>query len=44
MEMRHRCISITSGPGLIVQALRKDWRVDPVVLLDDVDEPGQIHR
>ena len=34
----HRRTYVVSGPGLIVQALRKASCVDPVILLDEVDK------
>ncbi|KAL4063990.1 Lon protease C-terminal proteolytic domain-containing protein [Scleroderma yunnanense] len=37
----HRRTYVASGPGLIVQALRKAGRLDPVILLDEVDKVGQ---
>ncbi|KAF8064020.1 ATP-dependent protease La [Lyophyllum atratum] len=37
----HRRTYVASGPGLIVQALRKSGRVDPVMLLDEIDKIGQ---
>jgi len=37
----HRRTYVASGPGLIVQALRKASCVDPVILLDEVDKIGQ---
>ncbi|KAG6907031.1 hypothetical protein DXG01_010866 [Tephrocybe rancida] len=37
----HRRTYVASGPGLIVQALRKAGRVDAVMLLDEIDKIGQ---
>ncbi|KAF5353538.1 hypothetical protein D9756_008013 [Leucocoprinus leucothites] len=37
----HRRTYVASGPGLIVQALRKASCTDPVILLDEVDKIGQ---
>lgn len=37
----HRRTYVASGPGMIVQALRKAGRLDPVILLDEVDKVGQ---
>lgn len=37
----HRRTYVASGPGLIVQALRKASCADPVILLDEVDKIGQ---
>ena len=37
----HRRTYVASGPGLIVQALRKASCVDPVILRDEVDKIGQ---
>ena len=37
----HRRTYVASGPGTIVQALRKAGRMDPVILLDEVDKVGQ---
>jgi ATP-dependent Lon protease len=36
----HRRTYVASGPGMIVQALRKAGRSDPVLLLDEVDKVG----
>ena len=42
VEIRgHRCTYVASGPGLIVQALHKASRVDPVIPGDEVDKIGQ---
>ncbi|KAH9026147.1 Lon protease C-terminal proteolytic domain-containing protein [Lactarius hengduanensis] len=32
---------VASGPGLLAQALRKAGRMDPVLLLDEIDKVGQ---
>jgi ATP-dependent Lon protease len=37
----HRRTYVASGPGMLVQALRKAGRLDPVILLDEVDKVGQ---
>ncbi|KAI0297950.1 hypothetical protein BC826DRAFT_999741 [Russula brevipes] len=37
----HRRTYVASGPGLLAQALRKAGRMDPVLLLDEVDKVGQ---
>jgi ATP-dependent Lon protease len=37
----HRRTYVASGPGLIVQALRKAGRADTVMLLDEIDKIGQ---
>ncbi|KAG6810755.1 hypothetical protein H0H92_010464 [Tricholoma furcatifolium] len=37
----HRRTYVASGPGLIVQALRKAGRLDAVMLLDEIDKIGQ---
>jgi ATP-dependent Lon protease len=37
----HRRTYVASGPGLIVQALRKAGRPDPIILLDEIDKIGQ---
>ncbi|KAI6158702.1 ATP-dependent protease La [Pisolithus thermaeus] len=37
----HRRTYVASGPGMIVQALRKAGRIDPVILLDEIDKVGQ---
>ncbi|KAI0045183.1 ATP-dependent protease La [Auriscalpium vulgare] len=36
----HRRTYVASGPGLVVQAMRKAGRMDPVVLLDEIDKVG----
>ncbi|EIW76777.1 ATP-dependent protease La [Coniophora puteana RWD-64-598 SS2] len=36
----HRRTYVASGPGMLVQALRKAGRLDPVILLDEVDKVG----
>ncbi|KDQ11191.1 hypothetical protein BOTBODRAFT_57522 [Botryobasidium botryosum FD-172 SS1] len=41
-ELRgHRRTYVASGPGAIVQALRRAGRADPVILLDEMDKVGQ---
>ncbi|VDC00890.1 unnamed protein product [Peniophora sp. CBMAI 1063] len=37
----HRRTYVASSPGVIVQALRRAGRPDPVLLLDEVDKVGQ---
>ncbi|KAF8262462.1 Lon protease C-terminal proteolytic domain-containing protein [Lactarius quietus] len=37
----HRRTYVASGPGLLAQALRKAGRIDPVLLLDEIDKVGQ---
>ncbi|KAF8487020.1 ATP-dependent protease La [Russula ochroleuca] len=37
----HRRTYVASGPGLFAQALRKAGRMDPVLLLDEIDKVGQ---
>ncbi|KAI9459929.1 ATP-dependent protease La [Lactarius psammicola] len=37
----HRRTYVASGPGLLAQALRKAGRMDPVLLLDEIDKVGQ---
>ena len=37
----HRRTYVASGPGMIVQALKKAGRLDPVILLDEIDKVGQ---
>ncbi|KAJ8508824.1 hypothetical protein ONZ45_g8946 [Pleurotus djamor] len=37
----HRRTYVASGPGLIVQALRRAGRADGVILLDEIDKIGQ---
>ncbi|KAI0312794.1 hypothetical protein OF83DRAFT_1144320 [Amylostereum chailletii] len=37
----HRRTYVAAGPGLLVQALRRAGRPDPVILLDEVDKIGQ---
>lgn len=37
----HRRTYVASGPGLVVQALRKAGRGDAVLLLDEIDKVGQ---
>ena len=37
----HRRTYVASGPGLVVQALRKAGRSDAVLLLDEIDKVGQ---
>lgn len=37
----HRRTYVASSPGVIVQALRRAGRCDPVLLLDEVDKVGQ---
>ncbi|KDQ24068.1 hypothetical protein PLEOSDRAFT_1048574 [Pleurotus ostreatus PC15] len=37
----HRRTYVASGPGLIVQALRRAGRADGVILLDEIDKVGQ---
>jgi ATP-dependent Lon protease len=34
----HRRTYVASGPGVIVSALRKAGRLDPVILLDEIDK------
>ncbi|KAH9044893.1 ATP-dependent protease La [Lactarius deliciosus] len=36
----HRRTYVASGPGLLAQALRKAGRMDPVLLLDEIDKVG----
>lgn len=36
----HRRTYVASGPGLIVQALRKAGRLDSIILLDEIDKVG----
>ena len=36
----HRRTYVASGPGMLVQAIRKAGRLDPVILLDEVDKVG----
>ncbi|KAH9022767.1 P-loop containing nucleoside triphosphate hydrolase protein [Lactarius pseudohatsudake] len=38
---RIRRTYVASGPGLLAQALRKVSRMDPVLLLDEIDKVGQ---
>ncbi|KAI9435502.1 ATP-dependent protease La [Lactarius indigo] len=37
----HRRTYVASGPGLLSQTLRKADRMDPVLLLDEIDKVGQ---
>ncbi|KAH9011196.1 ATP-dependent protease La [Lactarius hengduanensis] len=37
----HRRTYVASGPGLLAQALRRAGRMDPVLLLYEIDEVGQ---
>ncbi|KAL0952321.1 hypothetical protein HGRIS_006603 [Hohenbuehelia grisea] len=37
----HRRTYVASGPGLVVQALRRAGRADGVILLDEIDKIGQ---
>jgi ATP-dependent Lon protease len=37
----HRRTYVASGPGVIVQALRKAGRLDSVILLDEIDKLAQ---